>query len=200
MSPKLLASLILLSAIPVAAQETPKSIALTAKSTIPLNQILKPLHKECPNVSIMNDITKSDYTLEATEGHDDQHASDSFDLTLFDREGRTLRSTSTMFLGNAVRDLCRAIKASVILEVVDTQNMTQSREAREARTDTSSIYVIVNGEHAVLDCDERHTGCATVGAGKYYGEKDGSDGIWVSFQMPLTHEQIRNHYKVAGSW
>jgi hypothetical protein len=26
------------------------------------------------------------------------------------------------------------------------------------------------------------------------------DGIWVSYRMPITHEPMRNHYKVAGSW
>lgn len=40
---------------------------------------------------------------------------------------------------------------------------------RRTHTDTSTIYVIVNREHALLDCYERRTGCATLGPGKYYG-------------------------------
>lgn len=27
-----------------------------------------------------------------------------------------------------------------------------------------------------------------------------SDGIGVSYQMPITHAPMRNHYKIAGSW
>ena len=221
MTLNLFACLVLLCAIPASAQNTPKSIALTDKSTVPPEEILKPLHKGCPNVSITNDLTKSDYMLEAIKSKVRQglgmEALDTFDLTLFDSDGKALRSASNPSLANAVKDLCQAIKASVMVEVVDTQNLTQSRDARgdtsggavgtvvngvtgrRTHTDTSTIYVIVNGEHALLDCYERRTGCPTIGPGKYYGEQDG-DGIWVNFQMPLTHKWVRNHYKVAGSW
>jgi hypothetical protein len=57
--------LALLSAISVAAQDAPKSIALTDKSDIPGDNIAKSLRKECPNISVVKDATKSDYTLEA---------------------------------------------------------------------------------------------------------------------------------------
>jgi hypothetical protein len=209
--------LVLLFAIPVGAQGTPKSIALTDTSTVQREEILKPLQKGCPNVSIVNEVSKSDFTLEATKRFDPKTKDDSYDLTLFDREGKTFRSTSTTSLGNSVKEICHAIKTSVIVEVVDTQKLTQSQDTRgdtsggavgavvngvtgrKTHTDTSTIYVIVNSEHAVLDCYERRTGCATVGPGKYYGELEG-DGIWVSYQMPLTHKQVRNHYKIAGSW
>jgi hypothetical protein len=209
--------LVLLSVIPVAAQNTPKSIALTDASTIPPNEILKPLKKECPNVSIAKDATKSDYILEAILRHDPKTEAVSFDITLFDHDGKTVRSTSTTSLGNVVKELCHAIKASVIVEVVDAQNLTQSQDTRgdtsggvvgavvngttgrRTHTDASTIYVIVNGEHALLDCYERRTGCATIGPGKYYGEQEG-DGIWVSYQLPIIHKWVRNHYKIAGSW
>ena len=69
---------------------------------------------------------------------------------------------------------------------------------RRTHTGTANIYVIVNGEHALLDCYER-AGCATIVPGKYYGERDG-DGIWISYQMPVTHKPARDHYKIAGSW
>jgi hypothetical protein len=196
--------LALLSAISVAAQDAPKSIALTDKSDVPADNIAKSLRKECPNVSIVKDATKSAYTLDA----------DGVTLTLFDRDGKTVRSssgTSIYFLDDAVKDLCHAIKTSVMVEVVDMQNLTQSTDARDSggligaatgrrtHTDTASIYVIFKGEHALLDCYERRKGCATIGPGKYYGEQDG-DGIWVSYQMPITHKPVRNHYKIAGSW
>jgi hypothetical protein len=219
MTLKLFAGLVLLSAISTAAQNTPKSIAFTDTSTVPPNEILKPLRKECPNVSITNDVSKSDYTLEAIKrsAPGSPAGTNTFDLTAFDRDGKTFRSTSTTSLGNSVKDICHAIKTSVIVEVVDTQNLTQSSDVRgdtsggavgavvngvtgrRTHTDTSTINVIANGEHALLDCYERRTGCATIGPGKYYGELEG-DGIWVSYQMPLTHKWVRNHYKIAGSW
>jgi hypothetical protein len=213
--------LVLLAAISLRAQDAPKSITLTEKSTVPVDDISKLLRKGCPSVSLSNDPAKSDYSLEAvtvtSRGGLGIESFNTFNLTLFDREGKTFRSTSATSLGNAVKDLCHAIKTSVIVEVVDEQNLTQSSDARgdtsggvvgaavngatgrRTHTDTSTIYVVVNGEHALLDCYERRTGCATIGPGKYYGEQDG-DGVWVNYQMPLTHKWVRNHYKVAGSW
>jgi hypothetical protein len=201
---------VFLSAITVAAQDAPKSIALTNKSDVPAESISKILRKECPSVSIVKDATKSDFTLDAN----------GVTLTLFDRDGKTVRSssgTSIYFLDDAVKDLCRAIKTSVMVEVVDTQNLTQSQDTRgdttggvagaiangttgrRTHTDSSTIYVIINGEHALLDCHERRKGCGTISPGKYYAEQDG-DGIWVSHQMPVTHKPVRDHYKIAGSW
>ncbi len=210
MTRKLFACLVLLVAIPLVGQSTPKLIALTDNSDVPDKDISKSLRKECPNVSITKDVTKSDYTLEAMVA--------SFNLTLFDRDGKTVRSGTSMdYLDNAVKDICHAIQTAVIVEVVDTQRLTQSQDARgdtsggivgtvvnsqtgrRTHTDASTLNVIVKGEHALLDCYERRTGCATIGPGRYYGEQDG-DGIWISYQMPITHKQLRNHYKIAGSW
>jgi hypothetical protein len=213
--------MILLFALPVAAQKAPKSIALTDKSNIPSEDVSKSLMKGCPNVSITSDATKSDYTLEAIRKKARQGLGIlpevSFALTLFDHDGQVVRGASTDTLGSAVKELCHAIKTSVPFEVVDTQNLTQSSDARgdtrgglaaaivngstgrRTHTDSSTINVIVNGEHALLDCYERRTGCATLGPGKYYGEFRG-DGIWVDYRMPVTHEPVRSHYKIAGSW
>lgn len=204
------AGLVVLSAISVAAQNTPKAIVLMDKSDVPAKEISKSLRRQCPNVSITNDVAKSDYTLEADPGI--------FDLTLFDRDGKTVRnSTSTISLDKPVKDICHAIQTAVVVEVVDSQRLTQSQDTRgdtrggiagtivnsqtgrRTHTDTSTLYVIVKGEDALLDCYERRTGCATIGPGKYYGELDG-DGIWVNYEMPVTHAQVRNHYKISGSW
>jgi hypothetical protein len=220
MALKLFVSLVLLSTIPVLAQDTPKSIVLTDKSNVPAKDILKALQKECPNVSITNDVTKSEYTLEATKKTDPKGTEgNSFDLTLFDRDDITVRSTSTSFFGNAVKDVCHAIKTAVIVEVVDTQNLTQSADVRgdtsggavatvvngltgrRTLTDASTMNVIVNGEHALLDCFEHRKGCITIGPGKYYGELDGDRrSIWVNHEIPLTHKPVRDHYVIAGSW
>jgi hypothetical protein len=237
MTQKVFVCVVLLSAVPAISQETPKSIALTEKSNVPPKDISKALQKECPNVSITTDVTKSDYTLEVIKKTDPKVGQDSFNLTLVDRDGKAFRPASTPSLGNAAKDVCHAIfiaaggqrgpelpapskqgkKTAVMVEVVDTQNLTQSVDARgdmsggivggivagtagrRTHTDTSTIHVIVSGEHVLLDCYERRKGCTTMGPGKYYGELDG-DSIWVNYQMPLTHKTVRNHYVIAGSW
>jgi len=111
---KSFACLVLLAAIPVLAQDASKRIAMTDKSDIPTADILKGLQKKCPNVSITNDVTKSDYTLEAIKKTDFNKGteSDSFDLTLFDRDGKAVYSTSTRLIGNAMKDVCHAINGS----------------------------------------------------------------------------------------
>ncbi len=217
----LVAFLLPLCAVPIVAQTTPKSIVLTDKSNVPSEDILRSMRKKCPNVSITNDGTKSDYALEAIRTKTRQGlritADVGFDLTLFDHDGHTVRSASTDSLGSATKQICHAMKTSVMFEVVDTQNLTQSSDTRgdtsgglvgtianssagrRTHTDSSTMNVIVNGEHALLDCYERAAGCATLGPGKYYGEIRG-DGIWVDYRMPVTHEPVRNHYKIAGSW
>jgi hypothetical protein len=218
---KLFVCIVVFWAFPTAAQDTPKTVALTEKSNIPAEEISKSLRKGCPGVSIADNATKSDYTLEAIKKKVREGLKIvpevSFDLTLFDRDGQTVSTASTGSLGSGVKTLCHAIRTSVIVEVVDTQNLTLSSDTRgdtsggmlgtivnsntgrRTHTDASTIYVIVNGEHALLDCYERRTGCATIGPGKYYAEHEG-DGLWVNFRMPLTHEQRRNHYRIAGGW
>ncbi len=211
----------MLYAFPLSAQDAPKSIALTDKSDVPAENISKLLRKECPNISIVKDTTKSDYTLEAITGEVSHgfgtEPEESFKLTLLDPDGKTFRSASSTSLAVAVKDLCHTIKTFVMVEVVDTKNLTQSTDARgdtsggavaaivkgttgrRTHTDSSTIYVTVNGEHALLDCYERRKGCGTIGPGKYYGEQDG-DGIWINYQMPVTHKPVHDHYKIAGSW
>jgi hypothetical protein len=203
------------------AQGTPKSISLTNHSNVPSQEIVKALPKDCSSVSITNGASKGDYDLEAIKktthpGLGIEHVNE-FDLTLFDREGNTFASVADSSLGHTLKTLCHALKTLVPIEVVDARTLTLSSDTRgdtsggvigtvvngatgrRTHTDESSIYVIVNGEHALLDCYERRTGCSTLGPGKYYGELKG-DGIWVSYRMPVTHQPVRNHYKLAGSW
>jgi hypothetical protein len=166
-----------------------------------------------------NDAAKSDYTLDATKRKSGEGGiwGKSFYLTLLDRDGVTFIAASDQYLGKAAKDVCHAIKTSVSVEVVDTETLTQSQDARgdtsggvvgtivnsttgrRTHTDTSKIYVIVSGEHALLDCYEHRTGCTTIAPGKYYGQFDGGS-IWINYQMPLTHKPLRNHYVIAGSW
>lgn len=210
---------LLILCFPALAQSTPKTIALTDTSDVSAKDILKALSKECQNVSITNDAAKSDYTLDAIKRKSGEGSiwGKSFYLTLLDRDGVTFIAASDQYLGKAAKDVCHAIKTSVSVEVVDTETLTQSQDARgdtsggvvgtivnsttgrRTHTDTSKIYVIVSGEHALLDCYEHRTGCTTIAPGKYYGQFDGGS-IWINYQMPLTHKPLRNHYVIAGSW
>ena len=111
---KSFAFLALLSAVPTLAQDTAKRIVLTDKSDVPTADILKGVQKHCPNVSITNDATKSDYTLEAVKKTRIREGTehDRFDLTVFDRDGKAVYSTETSGVGNAVKDVCQAINGS----------------------------------------------------------------------------------------
>lgn len=215
------ACLVVLSAIGGLTQNNPKVIGLTAKSNVPMADVSTALQKACPNVATISGAANSEYTLEATErkvryGLGVEHV-ETFDLSLLDREGVTVRGASTTSLRDGMKDLCRAMEKSIAFEVVDTNNLTLSSDVRgdtshglggalvtsltgrRTHTDAMTMYAIVKGEHALLDCYEHHSGCATIAPGKYYGEQDG-DGIWVDYRMPVTHKPVRNHYKIAGSW
>ena len=64
-------------------------------------------------MSITNDASKSDYTLEAMKKSSFANGTEKikFDMTLFDKDGTAVFSTSTWFVSNAVKDVCKAIKS-----------------------------------------------------------------------------------------
>jgi len=201
MTLKFVACLLVLSAIPALAQNAPQSIALTGKSNVPIADISKAFEKKCPSVGVTNDTTKSDFILEAIKQHQ-PHKWASFDLALSDRDGIAFRSVSDADnLADAVKELCRELEAATItIEVVDPENLTQSGDlrgnatvdahgnpttggldtaaigivnattGRRTHTDAATMAVIVNGERALLDCYERAKGCVPIGPGRYYGE------------------------------
>lgn len=229
---KLFASVVLLSAIPVLAQQTPKSIALTTDaSNIP--EISQALHKQknCRSISVTSDASKSDFTLEATK-HTPKEVGIGFDLTLFDREGVYFRGVSDADdVAGAVKELCGALQTELAIEVVDPENLTQSGDlrgnntvdahgnptnggldaavvgivnattGRRTHTDATTMAVIVNGEHALLDCYERAKGCVPIGPGRYYAElATDKKSLWVEHEVPISHIHVRDHYVIAGSW
>jgi hypothetical protein len=209
--------------LPLAAlsQTTTKSISLSDKSNVSAGEISKLLPKSCPNVTIAIDAAKADYILDATNqttrpglGIERMRM---VDLTLHDRTGITVRGASESSLKGALRELCDGLLKAVLIDIVDAKTLTLSTDVRgdttngiggalatsligrRTHTDATSIYIVLNGEHALLDCYEHRTGCATIAPGKYYGQVRG-DGIWIDYEMPITHEPMRNHYKLAGSW
>ncbi|HTW57018.1 MAG TPA: hypothetical protein VMD99_02685 [Terriglobales bacterium] len=177
--------------------------------------MLKSLRKGCPDVTITQDTTKSDYIVDAIK-KPDSNSGVEYRLVLSDHSHKIVGSSEAS-LTASVRDICHAIVGALIVEVVDSQNLTQSQDTRgntsggaagavvngltgrRTHTDNSMVYVIINGEHALLDCYERRKGCTPVGPGKYTGQRDGNS-IWISYEMPVTHEPVRNHYKIAGGW
>jgi hypothetical protein len=212
------------------AQNAPKLIYLSEHSSFEAKDLVKLLQKECPNTSFTTDNSKNDYVLEARTGkstsaptQDDipPDVQTTNDLVLFDRDHLLVRASSTSNLGNALKDICHAIKNVILIQVVDSQTTTESLDVRgvpggpgvagavgsivndttgrRTHTDNSLLYVTANGENALLDCYERRKGCTPIGNGKYYAEFDG-ESIWVDFRMPLIHAYVRNHYVVAGGW
>ena len=225
----LLAFLAAMNQRPLLAQTNEKKIYLSDESTIYAKDIGKPLQKECPNTSFTTEKEKSDYILDAKvitttttsyESHT-QESQTTDEVVLFDKDHRLVRASSGSYLGNALKDICHAIKNSILIEIVDSQTMTESLDVRgvsggtglvgavgtivndtagrRTHTDNSLLYVVANGEHAILDCYERRKGCVPTGNGKYYAEFDG-ESLWVDFRMPLIHAYVRNHYVVAGGW
>lgn len=102
-------ALTILFLVPVGTSQTPKQITITEKSDIPTSDILRGFQKYCPNVTITNDVTKSDYKLEALKKDRLYHHCG---LTLFDRDGKAVYSTETAQVSNGVKNVCNAINSS----------------------------------------------------------------------------------------
>jgi hypothetical protein len=84
---------------------------------------------------------------------------------------------------------------------------------RRVVTDAWTMKVIINGEHAILKCYENHHACHFVGVGTYDAElKTHTDGwtyggptyadpdLWIHYIRPIDHVDMREHWKVDGSW
>ena len=201
---------------PVSTQPSSKTILLEQSPGSPVTdeEFSRLFSKICPNYRVSTSTGTYDYVLktafETKEGTGRRFG-------LFDSHGVLIRSTGSRPSG-AVKDLCFALESSVPIDVVDGENLIQSSDLRRAPsqpgvagvadaihgrrntlTDNASLRVVANGEHALLDCYEHHKGCTTVGPGKYYAEIDG-DSMWIDYEMPITHEPMRNHYVITGSW
>jgi hypothetical protein len=193
----------------------PRNIALKDTSNIPIADISKAFGKKCPSVSITPDATDGDFTLEANKHRD--FLDTAYDLTLSDHDGITRGGSDPTNLDGAVKELCGALKAEFVIEVVDPENLIESVDARgtgtglgavvnaatgrRTHTDASTMAVIVNGEHALLDCFEHEKGCVPIGPGRYYAElAHDKKSLWVDHDVPISHVHVRDHYVIAGSW
>ena len=83
----------------------PLRLVLSPRSTVPPAEVMRHLSSHCPNVSITQDSKKSDFMLEAWGW------SGNYKFTVFAHGGDAVYATSTMRLGNAVKDVCKYINA-----------------------------------------------------------------------------------------
>jgi len=191
-----------------------KTILLNLDSTSHVSEqdLAKLFSKTCPNYAVTSHAEKYDYVLETSSG-----TGEILETSVYDSGGTLIRWSGAR-PSLAVKEICYALDTATLIEIVDTNNLTQSSDLRDAPsrpgiagiadaihgrrntlTDNASLNIIANGEHALIDCYEHHKGCTTIGPGKYYAEIDG-DSLWIDYEMPITHESKRNHYVVAGSW
>jgi hypothetical protein len=121
-------------------------------------------------------------------------------------------------LSHAIKQACKFVKTLITVQVMDARNLTLSSDARGTgqspgeqvandlygrvtHTDVTNMYVVVNGEHALLDCFEHRKGCTPLAPGTYYGNLDlDKRSIWINHILPLTHQPLRDHYVIAGAW
>ena len=83
----------------------PLKLVLSPRSTVPPAEVMRHLSSHCPNVSLTQDSRKSDFMLEAWGW------SGNYKFTVFAHGGDAVFATSTMRLGNAVKDVCNYINA-----------------------------------------------------------------------------------------
>lgn len=106
------------------------TIALTANSDV---SILKTVRKQCPNVSIVNNVQQSGYTFEVHQTQAKDHTVVSVEITLLDRGGKS-EHIDAASVNDAVTGMCEVhgwdSKESIKIEVVDTATLTQSVDAR----------------------------------------------------------------------
>ncbi len=87
------------------ADKSPIKIFMSPRSNVPLADIVKNLNDKCPNATIVSDSTKSDYMLEAIGWPN------GYKFVLFKKGGEVVFATSTAWLSNSVKDVCRYLNA-----------------------------------------------------------------------------------------
>src|SRR5271155_2892156 len=88
------------------AQPKPVRIYIAPNSLVPPPDIMKYLVDKCPNVSLTLDAKKSDYMLLAWGW------SGNYRFTVYGKGGVAVYGTSTVRLGNAVKDVCKFVNVS----------------------------------------------------------------------------------------
>jgi hypothetical protein len=88
-----------------------QAITLTPNSTVSSASIAHNVQQRCNGLVLTLDGSKADYMLEAIADDPATHRKN-FSLTLFAQNGDVLYQTSTIQIGNAVKDACKFLKLS----------------------------------------------------------------------------------------
>jgi hypothetical protein len=127
---------------------------------------------------------------------------------------RIMSASTDEKLSHAIQHACKFVKTLITVQVMDATSLTLSSDVRGrgqglqqdltgrvTHTDATNMYVIVNGEHALLDCFEHRKGCTPLAPGTYYANLDlDKRSIWINHVLPVTHQPLRDHYVIAGAW
>ena len=109
------------------------------------------------------------------------------------------------------------VRIEVVSQAEEMGNKFGSSGSIIGRRTHSEVYMLnafINGDKARLKCFENHQGCTAIGPGIYDAEIDmrgkpeyGGNGhkgngadVWILIQMPITHQIVRDHWKVSGTW
>jgi hypothetical protein len=87
------------------AQKAPIKIFMSPRSNVPLADIVKNLNDKCSNATVVSDSTKSDYMLEAVGWPN------GYKFVLFKKGGEVVYATTTAWLSNSVKDVCKYVNA-----------------------------------------------------------------------------------------
>jgi hypothetical protein len=83
----------------------PIKILMAPSSTVPRSDIIKNFLNKCPNVTVTLEPKGSDFMLEAGGWPG------AYKFTVFKKGGDAIYSTSTQWLSNAVKDVCKFVNA-----------------------------------------------------------------------------------------
>lgn len=181
------------------------AIVVSVDDSDQIANVMARLQKDCRSVKLTTNGKEADYELNISvlkkiDNDVLPHRTRVFfNFTVFDSDQNTLRTISRTYLPTAAKEVCAFLNSIVVVEIVDGLKLTGTFAGKEAHTDNATLTVVINGEHALLDCDEHRAGCTTIGPGKYYGELTGKS-VWINAKVPLTHQDVRDHYIIAGSW
>jgi hypothetical protein len=116
-----------------------------------------------------------------------------------------------------VKKNLKTVKIQVVSQAEEMGHKFGSSGSIIGRRTFSEVYMvnaIIEGDKARLKCFENHQGCTAIGPGFYDAEIDlrgkaeyGGNGhkgngadVWILVRMPITHQIVRDHWKVSGTW
>ncbi len=108
-----------------------------------------------------------------------------------------------IMLSLSVSSVARAKATPVKVEIREVQEYTGATPSWSGGASTFTgaykMKAVLNGEKVLLECWNRPQNCTYLGTQVYDGRLRGSD-IWITSQVPVTHKQIEDHWRIIGSW